>query len=204
MKRRLLLLVSLFVFAVLHAHQVTEQEALQKAQQFLQGAEFTHKAKKLAKRAQARPNQSFYIFNVENNEGFVIVSGDDRTDAILGYSEHGNLDMNSAPCNVKWLLQAYEKTIRNLNDNDKDSNESEPNPRTNVAPLLETTWGQGDPYNQLCPIVDDQHCLTGCAATALAQVIFYCGWPQDYTASIPAYTTTTLGSFGILERSILI
>ena len=74
-------------------------------------------AKKLAKRAQARPNQSFYIFNVENNDGFVIVSGDDRTDAILGYSEHGNLDMNSAPCNVKWLLQAYEQMINNLSEN---------------------------------------------------------------------------------------
>lgn len=193
MKRRLLLLVSLFVFVVLHAHQVTEQEALQKAQQFLQGKQFIHKAKKLAKRAQARPNQSFYIFNVENNEGFVIVSGDDRTEAILGYSEHGNLDMNSAPCNVKWLLQTYDETIRNLNDNDSDSNESTPIPHTDIAPLLETTWGQRNPYNQLCPIVDNRHCLTGCAATALAQVIFYCGCPQDYTASIPAYTTTTLG-----------
>ena len=195
MNRLTLFLIGFFVALSAFAGKVTEQEAMQKAQQFLQGKQIIHKdkAKKLVKRAQSHLNQAFYIFNVENNEGFVIVSGDDRTDAILGYSEHGNLDMETAPSNVKWLLQAYEKTIRNLNDNDKDSNESEPNPRTNVAPLLETTWGQMNPYNQLCPIVDDQHCLTGCAATALAQVVFYCGWPQDYTASIPAYTTSTLG-----------
>lgn len=195
MNRLTLFLIGFFVALSAFAGKVTEQEAMQKAQQFLQGKQIIHKdkVKKLAKRAQSHLNQTFYIFNVENNEGFVIVSGDDRTDAILGYSEHGNLDMETAPSNIKWLLQAYEEYIRNMNDNDSDSNENNPNSRTDILPLLETTWGQGEPYNQLCPMVDSQHCVTGCAATALAQVIFYCGRPQDYTSSIPAYTTSTLG-----------
>ena len=192
MKRRLLLLVSLFVFVVLHAHQVTEQEALQKAQQFLQGKQFIHKAKKLAKRAQARPNQSFYIFNVENNDGFVIVSGDDRTDAILGYSEHGNLDMNSAPCNVKWLLQAYEQMINNLSENHLPFKSNRANEyKSDIYPLLDTQWGQGEPYNRLCPIVDGERCVTGCIATAMAQIVYNNRWPQGMTTSVPAYVTTT-------------
>ena len=50
-----------------------------------------------------------------------------------------------------------------------------------VAPLLTTRWGQGAPYNFETP--DDGcaggHTLTGCVATAWAQVLKYWQWPPE-------------------------
>ena len=49
-------------------------------------------------------NASFYIFNASREQGFVIVSGDDRTTPILGYVDNGNFDPNNIPANMKaWL-----------------------------------------------------------------------------------------------------
>lgn len=49
-----------------------------------------------------------------------------------------------------------------------------------VGPLLTTTWDQGQYYNSLCPADTngpDGHALTGCVATAMAQIINYWGYP---------------------------
>ncbi len=51
-------------------------------------------------------------------------------------------------------------------------------PMTEVGPLLTTSWHQGDPYNQLCPIgYQGYRCVVGCVATAAAQIIAYHQWP---------------------------
>lgn len=53
--------------------------------------------------------------------------------------------------------------------------------RVDISPLLNTKWGQGHPYNLLCPTRSGQHCQTGCVATAMAQVMKYHEWPkQDF------------------------
>lgn len=44
--------------------------------------------------------------------------------------------------------------------------------------MLHTQWGQGSPYNLLCPSIAGQHCQTGCVATAMAQVMKYHEWPK--------------------------
>ena len=53
--------------------------------------------------------------------------------------------------------------------------------RAEVAPLLQTKWGQGNPYNLQCPVKNGVHCQTGCVATAMAQIMFYHKCPtEDY------------------------
>ena len=52
-----------------------------------------------------------------------------------------------------------------------------------VGPLMATTWGQGCGYNDLCPADPAGKCdhdLTGCVATALAQVAYYYRFPARY------------------------
>jgi hypothetical protein len=51
-----------------------------------------------------------------------------------------------------------------------------------VGPYLTTTWGQGQPYNLLCPAgsYDGSHSPTGCVATAMAQVMYYWKAPAYY------------------------
>jgi hypothetical protein len=48
-----------------------------------------------------------------------------------------------------------------------------------VGPLLSSRWGQGDYYNDQMPAIsgDCAHALTGCVATAFAQVMRYWQWP---------------------------
>lgn len=46
-----------------------------------------------------------------------------------------------------------------------------------VGPLLTTSWHQGSPYNDLCPIGDGGRCVVGCVATAAAQIIYFHQWP---------------------------
>ncbi|WP_054029424.1 C10 family peptidase [Desulfatitalea tepidiphila] len=48
-----------------------------------------------------------------------------------------------------------------------------------VGPLLTTAWGQGSPYNLMTPddSCDGGHTVTGCVATAWAQLLRYWAWP---------------------------
>ena len=55
-----------------------------------------------------------YIFNRGINGGYVIVSGDDRTPAILGYSDSGTFNYDDIPCNFEWWLNEYVKEIEAL------------------------------------------------------------------------------------------
>ena len=55
--------------------------------------------------------------------------------------------------------------------------------------LLTTQWGQEAPFNNLCPIATDGsgRCLTGCAATATAQVFYYHKGPKNGMGSQTIY-----------------
>ena len=61
-----------------------------------------------------------------------------------------------------------------------------------ILPLLTTTWAQSAPYNNHCPIyMEDIRSMSGCLATAMAQVMYYHQWPKAATKAIPGYTTST-------------
>jgi hypothetical protein len=47
-----------------------------------------------------------------------------------------------------------------------------------VAPLLSTTWYQREPYNLMCPVINNERCVTGCVATAFAQIMKYHAFPD--------------------------
>ena len=186
MKKLTLLLLGFFVSLISFAGEVTEAEALQKAQQFMQGKQF--KLRNL-RRAPSTAGNAYYVFNAEGG-GFVIVAGNDRMPDILGYSVHGNINEKSASCGLKWLLGCYEQMAKNMTD---DSVLPERNNRraakASIAPFVTTTWGQDAPYNAMCPKYDGTQCPTGCVATATAQVVNYCQWPVAATTSVPWYTT---------------
>ena len=182
----------------LFAQHVTEAEAREKATSFLQGKHITALVDaSQMRRAQGRTlsTDAYYIFNVEKDGGFVIVSGDDRTKEILAYSDNGSFDLQKAPSNVKWLLDYYEQVITNLDPIQQRRSATgmrKAPQREEVAPFITTTWGQGAPYNSQCPTVDDENCLTGCVATAMAQVMNYMKCPGGETGAIGGYTAGSL------------
>ncbi len=194
MKKLTLLFISLFASLTIFAGEVTEAEALQKAQNFMKGKKFKQRNLRRAPSKEGEKN-AFYVFNAENNGGFVIVSGDDRTKEILGYSEHGNMDLEHAPENLKWWLGYYSQYINSLDErvSVRKSNRTSSVQRAAIAPMITTEWAQESPYNDKCPTIDGQHCLTGCVATAMAQVMNYYQWPKQTKSVIPGYTTTMSG-----------
>lgn len=196
MKKLLFVLLTVFVTLTMNAERVSKQEALLKAQQFMPNKQFGE-AKAFARGEKAdtpAEYEAFYIFNAGNKGGFVIVSGDDRTEPILGYSDRGCLNPDSVPNNVKWLLGYYDRVLTAI-ANDKSytrpSRTRGAEERVTVEPMLYTLWSQGEPFNLKCPRIDETHCVTGCVATSMAQVINYHQWPKGMTSSVPAYTTTT-------------
>ena len=192
MRKSLLLLVAILVSAMTFAGKVSEQQALQKARQFMQDKRFETKALTRAQMGNGQVSP-FYVFNVENNGGFVIVSGDDRTDDIIGYADKGHLSLENMPDNLKCWLDGYKAQIKLLNESKATSTRRMTRAaKAAVAPLIQSKWDQDDPYYIKCPKIPDEsgeYAVTGSVATAMAQVMYYHKWPKDATAAIPEYTT---------------
>ena len=175
------------------AEPVTPDQAMQQAKKFVQ----THRAKnpKLRYATGTTPQlkqvgqvSGLYVFNVGDDNGFVIVSNDDRATPVLGYSDSGSFNASQMPDNMKAWLQGYADQIEWL----KQNNISAPlrtvgEGFTAIEPLMSSVWGQNDPFNFSTPVVGGQNCVTGCVATAMAQVMYYHKWPQGATSSIPGY-----------------
>lgn len=186
MKRLLLLFLSTMAYLAMIAGEVTEEQALQKAQQFMQGKEFV--LDNTARRSSQNNENAYYIFNVKDNGGFVIVAGNGNMPDILGYSNHGSINEEFAPCGLKWLLGCYKQMAKAV-DNNQPVRSRRRTAKASIAPFITTAWGQGSPYNSMCPEYNGVQCPTGCVATAMAQVINYCHWPIEATTSIPSYIT---------------
>lgn len=196
MKRFSLWLFFFLAAISVFAKQITEGEAMAIAQKFMQGKALQPGQGGVRIRSIGQTQfKNFYVFNVEAAGGFVIVSGDDRMQSILGYSNKGRIDMANLPCNMKWLLDCYDRTITDVIATGRTVSAAPTalSAKADINPMITTQWGQGAPYNELCPQIGDQRCLTGCVATAMAQVINYHRWPQAETAAVPSYTSTSAG-----------
>ena len=203
MKKTTLLLLSICCTLGLMAEPIGKQAALYTAQSYLlaKGKSLSpNSAPRRAKGlAQGEPDY-YYVFNVDDNGGYVIVSGDDRTEPILGYVEQGTFDPDNMPENMRSWLQSYADQIKFIVDNDiqldspllKKRNKVR-GTKHSVPELLTTRWDQGHPYNLTCPKYyrgdgSQDFPATGCTATAMAQVINHYKYPEKTKAEIPALT----------------
>jgi sorbitol-specific phosphotransferase system component IIA len=182
------------------ADRVSEREALKKAQTFMPGERFELQ-KYISSAGGQTVENPFYIFNIDNGGGYVIVSGNDKTTSILGYSTNGNIDLNNIPDNLRYWLESYAEQLKAIDNGTPavaTSRARTRGTRTDISPLIQTTWNQDEPYNLMCPDgngldYDEEgydptfRSVTGCVATAVAQVMYYHQWPKQTTA-IPAYS----------------
>ena len=138
----------------------------------------------------------YYIFNSE--QGFVIVSGDDRAQAILAHGDRP-LDVNRMPENMKYWLSTYKRQLEFLQAHpglavEKPKYSSNSKLATSIAPLLTALWDQDEPYYNHCPVYEGTHCLTGCPATSLSMVFYYWKYPQGPTPEVPAYISESINT----------
>lgn len=136
----------------------------------------------------------FYVFNVNTDKGFVIITAEDAAMPIIGYSNEGPFVIPSATNggNVFFWLQRRKSEViamraHNATATADISDEwatyiSNTNaPRTHSVavvkdsclPLLKTVWDQSPYYNAYCP----GGSVTGCVATAMAQIMKYWSYP---------------------------
>lgn len=122
----------------------------------------------------------FYIVNRGSDQGFVIVAADDRAYTILGYSDKGSINLATAPEALTDWLQTFSNEIHHIGNKTSTLSFSDKKYQ-GVSPLLgETAWNQGYPYNQLTPCyVGTTNAATGCAATAMAQILYYHRYPAQ-------------------------
>ena len=142
-------------------------------------------------------NPPLYIFNRGNEKGFVIVSGDDSMPKIIGYTEEGHFDASKLAPALLEMLEGYSNLVI-----EAQANGAGPRPtkravtgRKDIPTLVSTRWGQGWPYNMYAPNRTDNgaQALTGCVATAAAQVVNYWAKENPYFTQ---YNTPTYGYGG--------
>lgn len=128
---------------------------------------------------------SFYVYNVKNGTGFVIVAGDDVARPILGYSFQNSFSAD-VPDHVEAFLGRYDKQIRWAQANGLKSDDADIFPNPDEGKLLETAlWNQSEPYNWEMPILtnaegEEEQAVTGCVATAAAIIMQYHQYPTKF------------------------
>lgn len=174
------------VFTPATAQPIDQQTALRRARQFMATKGRSITQQKRAAMVTSGENAYCYVFNADQKRGYVVVSGDECTPVILGYSEEGAIDETRMPQNLRSWLQHYADEIAII----QKLNLSAPKRAiASCGPAIEAQtsclWDQTSPYNLQCPMVtaysdegctqkikDAQQAVTGCAATALAQVLY--------------------------------
>ena len=207
-QKLMLLTVALMLFGLYaRAGSINEEQAKAKALSFLQNRQSKQSGRRLARAimpeltSTSTGESAVYVFNIDAaGGGFVIVSGDDRAREILGYSDSGTFDAKLIPEALRDMLAIYARQINSLGQEnvttDSIITSSRAMRRTSsimadVNPLLSTTWNQGDPYNAYCPTLNEQTALTGCVATAMAQIAYYYKYPTEQVPSLTSYISAT-------------
>ena len=207
MRTKLLFILALLLTAGMEAwaQHVTPEQAKEKASQFLKANYARTGGKRSAPAASAL--KTAVVFNAKDTSGqpylyavtdtrqsgFVLVSGDERFVDVLGYSDNSTFDEQNMPDNMRVFLQGYIDEMKYLESINYQPTKAAPRrSMSNVGVLMTTTWNQGAPYNNQCPLDNSQRSATGCVATAMAQVVNYHiqnnHGPAATIAEIPGYT----------------
>ena len=140
------------------AESINESQAKRIAEGFMTSHRMPATGLKLAKKASQlnAPSQAgaaaYYVFNNGQAQGgYIIVAGDDRAPAVLGYSDRGTFDTQAIPEAMQELLDSYAEQIEALSRGDKAAMLTSSGPA--IAPLLTSCWNQKSPHNQLLPFV---------------------------------------------------
>ena len=122
-----------------------------------------------------------YVVNFANNNGFVLVAADKRTEPIFAFVDEGNLDFEKLEdvdneMFLSFLDYAIATEFEDIENFKADENLTRATSkgwsiRTKYLPILKTKWSQGgennpNSYGKYCP-----NKITGCTVTATAQIL---------------------------------
>lgn len=196
-KERLLVILACICGLVqMWANPVTVDQAREKAEKFLNGrvaarARASAPVQESLTLATVGDEESYFIFNVGNQDGYVVVSGEDDTEEILAFADQGAIRPESMPDNMKAWMQGYANQIKWLRENPDKASRSIEEDLAMSDVMLDVgrlaRWGQDKPFNTYCPEINEKRAVTGCGPTAMAQVLYYHKSPATTIAEIPSH-----------------
>ena len=199
MKRNRMMLWGFLVMMALMANAAPRTQAQMK-EAAAKAINVERSGKKMAPRQAAalkvlKTTDQYQVIGNEQG-GFAVIAADDLVPEVLGvsmskYSEGQNE-------NFKWWLEAIQGAVQYAVQHNVKLNTIAPDPNkypTEVGPLMTTKWDQDEPFNDLLPqSIYGGQCITGCVATAMAQVLNYYKVPVSgigtRTIYYPQYDTS--------------
>lgn len=193
--------MALLAFGSLSARHLTPAEALDRlsdknAPRHVKAA--AARATKLLYTAKAADVEQVYVFSNGAHEGYIMLSADDTTPALLAFSDSETFDPANIPDNMQYWLDEYARQINYAaaNPSAQAAAPTDVRQRPAVAPKLTTLWDQMSPYNHFTPTHNGLYCPTGCVATALAQVMNWHKWP-DKPVGQKSYNAKYVGTLSV-------
>lgn len=214
--KKLFLFVALFAFSAAFAAPISKDEAAVVCRNFL--------AQKAANGQISNTDFHYYkteywdnlpvyhIFRMDET-GFVTIAASDHFEPVIGYSFESDYLPNPASTFImnayaRWIAECEKEDVSYKGVSEKwqqylsDDFTAEPTRNPTVGPLVTTKWSQETFYNTLCPWDSrgpDQHVVTGCVATAMAQIMNYHGHPHSGLLG-SSYTPAPYGRITIMFR----
>ena len=136
----------------------------------------------------------FYVFAINNNSGFAIISAEDALHPLIGFGTEGGFHRPTTETSVAGFLYEKKREIVAARSNGIEPNAairsawSVANNKgaklmavgaatattyPSVSALCQTTWNQSPYFNDSCP----SQSVTGCVATAMSQIMKYWNYP---------------------------
>ena len=142
-----------------------------------------------------RSTEAYSIYGYAEG-GYAIVAADDMLPAVLGMSKKAYKPDGTNP-GLRWYLEMVEQASSQAVAQNRPARIVKPDTDrfpAEVQPIVQSEWGQEEPYWNLCPMKNGERCVTGCVATAMAQLIYTVGTPDHgigertiYAGSTPVY-----------------
>ena len=158
----------------------------------------------------ANENPPFYVI-ASSGGGFVIVAGDDNVRPVLALSEKNFFSVEDMPENVKWWMDDIANYVRSTTEQTEavrdlwsrytsTKTSAVTGTVTDKHEHLTPEWNQGNPYNRFCPLQDGSRTITGCVATALAEILTT--ESGLYPDAMPKKGTGEVGGYSVPSGSV--
>lgn len=191
--KKLIFLLFACASGMAHADEVSVDNAKQLAADFFSASSLDRLASAdaldLAYTCGTASHPLYYVFNAHEGQGYIIISADDCTTPVLGYSLEGRYDAGSMPPAMNWMMHGLESEIKAAPGLQNPVSMTERRrmarraAQSNERILLETPqWRQEAPFNKHIP----GNALTGCVGTAMAMIMKYHEFPERGTGSFNA------------------
>lgn len=140
-----------------------------------------------------RTSKGYAIYGI-GQRGFAVIATDDVAPAVLGYSNSAYAKPADGS-SFAWWLAAVDEAVATAAANGESLSSTKPDRlkhAESVPYLCRSKWGQEEPYYGFCPMASSgSRCMTGCVATAMAQVLYYYRAPERGSGSATVYYAET-------------